>query len=185
MVVFATLNALKIMPTVLHYGCKHNHNWRLYMNVAFIGHRKIENSDALRERTKNTVETLIVNEGADTFIFGSKSEFDSLCYDIVTELRNKYKNIKRIYIRADCEYIDEYYLKYLHEYYEETYYPIRVRGAGVLSYIKRNEAIIDMCETLITYYNNAYMPHTKTRSGTGLAVSRAYSMKKRIINMFE
>lgn len=45
------------------------------MIVAFIGHRTINNTEALKDKLKRIVENLIVNENADTFLFGSKSEF--------------------------------------------------------------------------------------------------------------
>lgn len=49
------------------------------MTVAFIGHRKIENTAELKERLQKTIEEVIICEGADTFLFGSRSAFDMLC----------------------------------------------------------------------------------------------------------
>ena len=57
------------------------------------------------------------------FLFGSKSRFDDLCYEAVTELKKKYVHIQRIYVRAEFPYIDESYKSYLLKGYEETYYP--------------------------------------------------------------
>ncbi len=68
------------------------------MIVAFIGHRKINYSETLKEKVKKIVENLIINENADTFLFGSKSEFDTLCYEVVTELQAKYNLIRRVYV---------------------------------------------------------------------------------------
>ena len=59
----------------------------------FIGHRKIDLIKELEEKTKNVVEDLIINKEVATFLFGSKSEFDSLCYKIVTDLKDKYPYI--------------------------------------------------------------------------------------------
>ena len=58
----------------------------------FIGHRKIAKSSELRERILNIIKNIIVNENVINFFFGSKSEFNDYCYEIVTELK---KNIRR------------------------------------------------------------------------------------------
>ena len=57
--------------------------------VCFIGHRKIEKSIELKQRVEETIKDLIENKGANTFLFGSRSEFDDLCHSIVTELQKK------------------------------------------------------------------------------------------------
>lgn len=92
----------------------------------FFGHREIENEEELAVRLKNIVEDLIINKKVDTFLFGSKSEFNSLCHAVVSELRKKYPRIKRIYVRAEYPEITERYRNYLLESYEDTYYPERL-----------------------------------------------------------
>lgn len=68
------------------------------MQVCFIGHRNLEKTDELISLLKKTIVTLI-NNGVTTFLFGSKSEFDNLSWEVVTELKKKqiinlYKEIK-------------------------------------------------------------------------------------------
>ena len=63
---------------------------------SFFGHRKIEFSEELKNELKNVVENLVLNCGVYTFLLGSRSEFNSLCHLVLTELKNKYSNIKRI-----------------------------------------------------------------------------------------
>lgn len=145
------------------------------MIVAFIGHRKINKTEALKDKLKNIVENLIINENADTFLFGSKSEFNTLCYDVVTELQAKYSAIRRVYVRAEREFISEEYRIYLFTLYEFTYFPKAVQGAGALSYVKRNQAMIDKCNIVVAYYDDQYIPPTKTESGTQMAV--VYAIK--------
>ena len=41
-------------------------------------------------RLKNYIEDLIVNHNVNTFLFGSRSDFDFVCHKIVTELKEKY-----------------------------------------------------------------------------------------------
>ncbi len=153
------------------------------MTVAFVGHRKIETSTDLKLKLYNIIEHLIIDEGAETFLFGSRSEFNDLCYTVVSELHVKYRQIKRIYVRAEYEYVNSDYTEYLLTMYEDTFYSPRVHGAGALSYIKRNEVMIDSCDVLIVYCNVNYMP-IKTRSGTKIAVEYAQKHGKRIFNLY-
>ena len=153
------------------------------MIAAFIGHRTINCTEELRNNVKRIIKNLIVNENADTFLFGSKSEFNTLCYDVVTELQGKYNSIRRVYVRAECEFISEEYKKYLLSLYEFTYFPKAVHGAGALSYVKRNQAMIDKCDVVVAYYDDQYMPPTKTKSGTQMAVIHAIQNHKRLINL--
>lgn len=73
----------------------------------FFGHRKIEVTDELVNRLKKVVEDLIIEKKVETFLFGSKSQFDKLCLQVVTGLKNKYPHIRRIYVRAEFPYINE------------------------------------------------------------------------------
>lgn len=79
----------------------------------FFGHRKIEVTDEWVNRLEEVVEDLIVDKKVDTFLFCSKSQFDKLCLEVVTEMKKKYSHIRRIYVRAEFPYIDENYTAYL------------------------------------------------------------------------
>ena len=67
----------------------------------FFGHRTINETEELKSKLIETIEKLIVEKQVDTFLFGSKSRFNSLCQETVTELKEKYPHIKRIYVRAE------------------------------------------------------------------------------------
>ena len=69
------------------------------MKACFIGHRKVENDDRVSSALKEVVETLI-RRGFKKFLFGSKSKFDTLSWEVVTGLKKKYPFIQRIYVRA-------------------------------------------------------------------------------------
>ena len=64
--------------------------------VCFIGHRDVPDTEDLREKIRITVERLITEEGVTYFLFGSRSDFDSICHDVVTELQEKYPTIQRV-----------------------------------------------------------------------------------------
>ena len=54
----------------------------------FFGHRRINETEELKSKLSREIEKLIVEKQVDTFLFGSKSQFDSLCLELVTE-KNK------------------------------------------------------------------------------------------------
>lgn len=62
-------------------------------SVCFFGHRTICESEGLRKAVRDTIERLIATEGVDTFLFGSRSEFDRMCLELVTELKEKYPHV--------------------------------------------------------------------------------------------
>ena len=146
----------------------------------FIGHREINVTDELKEKLYVLIEHLIIEESIDTFLFGSKSQFDDLCYDIVTNMKKKYPHIKRIFVRAEYPYIDESYKAYLLESYEDTYFPKSVLGAGKASYVKRNCEMIENSCFCIVYYKEDYTPKGR-KSGTKIALDYAEKKKKTII----
>ena len=146
----------------------------------FIGHREINVTDELKEKLYVLIEHLIIEESIDTFLFGSKSQFDDLCYDIVTNMKKKYPHIKRIFVRAEYPYIDESYKAYLLESYEDTYFPKSVLGAGKASYVKRNCEMIENSCFCIVYYKEDYTPKGR-KSGTKIARDYAEKKKKTII----
>ena len=146
----------------------------------FIGHREINVTDELKEKLRVVIERLIVDENIDSFLFGSKSQFDDLCYDIVTEIKKKYSHIKRIFVMAEYPYIDESYKAHLLECYEDTYFPKAVLGAGKASYVKRNCEMIENSCFCIVYYKEDYTPKGR-KSGTKIALAYAEKKKKSII----
>ena len=153
------------------------------MKVAFIGHRIVEDREKLKTHLETIIEELIVKESADTFLFGSKGMFNALCYEVVSALKIKYTSIRRIYVRAEYEHIDSAYTKYLLTFFEDTFYPMQVHGAGTVSYIKRNQVMIDMSDILVVYYDTEYVSTAQRHSGTKIAVAYANKKNKRIVYM--
>jgi uncharacterized phage-like protein YoqJ len=134
----------------------------------FFGHRTIRETDELRASVADTIERLIVDEKVDTFLFGSKSEFDRLCLALVTGLKEKYPHVKRIYVRAEYPFINESYTAYLLKSYDETYYPEKLHGAGRAAYVERNYEMIEKSKYCIVYYEEGHVPTTR-KSGTKIA----------------
>ena len=127
----------------------------------FLGHRTINETEELKTKLTGIIERLIADEKIDTFLFGSKSGFTSLCLKLVTGLKEKYPHIERVYVRAEFPYIDEQYKKYLLENYEATYYPERVMHSGRAAYVQRNYEMIDSSRFCVFYYDEPSAPATR------------------------
>ena len=149
----------------------------------FIGHRKIEKNSVLKKRIVLYLDKLISQEGIDTFLFGSKSDFNNFCYEIVTEMKIKYPHIKRVYVRAEYPYINSDYERYLLEKYECSYYPEKILNSGKLCYVERNFEMIDNSRFCVFYYDDRISERRK--SGTRIAWRYSVKKQKEIYNVFE
>ena len=146
----------------------------------FIGHRTINETEDLKSKLNEIIEKLIVDENVDTFLFGSKSRFNSLCLELVTKIKEKYPHIKRVYVRAEYPYISERYKNYLLKNYEDTYYPEKIINSGRAAYVERNYEMIDNSRFCIVYYDETNAPTTR-KSGTMVAFDYAIKKQKCII----
>ena len=164
---------------------------------SFFGHRDMEQTEELKEKVKETVERLIVEDGVDTFLFGSRSKFDELCHIVVTELQKTYPNIRRIAYLCKHETVclvgagtslkqkikdltgrDEYVGEY-----EEIKKSDRVNSAGRACYVERNQWIINDSEFAIMHYENS--KSMNRHSGTFLIYGYAQQKGKILINVYE
>ncbi|MBE5816965.1 MAG: DUF1273 domain-containing protein [Clostridiales bacterium] len=148
----------------------------------FFGHRKINETEELKAKLTKIIEKLIVEKQVNTFLFGSKSRFNSLCQETVTQIKEKYPHIKRVYVRGEYPYISESYKSYLLESYEDTYYPEKILNSGRASYVERNYEMIDNSNYCIVYYDEQNAPTTR-RSGTKIALDYAIKKCKNIISV--
>ena len=155
-------------------------------SVCFIGHRKIVCSLKLKSEIYTLAENLILS-GTVNFIFGGQSEFNDLCYDIITELKAKYPQILRIHFRTNYENANDYTMQFLIKGYEKSYCPPNISKAGRATYIKRNESMINESDICVFYYNKNYslQKPDKTNSGTEIAYDYAVKKRKNIINLFD
>lgn len=162
----------------------------------FIGHRNTLSTPELYCQLKTVILHLIQEKNVSFFLFGSKSHFDSLCLQIVSEIQKEYPHIQRIYVRSQYSYIEEWYKKSLLKNYEDTIFPSGLDNAGKSSYIKRNKAMIDASDFCVFYYNAEYNPpprksykqafsNYQSKSGTTIAYAYAKQKKKEIINLYK
>ena len=162
---------------------------------SFFGHRDTEQTEELKQKVREIVERLIVEEGVDTFLFGSRSKFDELCHIVVTELKEKYPHIQRIaYLcrhESGClagEGKDEQRrIKgltgrdvYVPEY-EDIKKSDRVNSAGCACYVERNYWMIDDSDFVIVYLDKT--KKTNRSSGTFLVYNYAMQKVKKIYKL--
>ena len=176
------------------------------MKCSFFGHRTIKYTEELKQKLKQLIEFLIVNYGVQTFLFGSRSEFNYLCHLVVTELKGKYTKIKRIAYTCKSE---SCVLEREREKWEKIYASVMKKEtqilcveeekehktkytAGRASYIERNQAMINDSDYCIFYYDENYRPrksgkvvNNQPKSGTAIAYVYAKQKKKIIYNVKE
>ena len=99
----------------------------------------------------NTVRWLITEKSVDKFLFGSKSNFDDFCQEVVKELREEYPHIKRVYVRMYYPELGEPYIGYILRDFEDTYMEKEIRRAkqedGSVKMIRRAETEKDYFAT--------------------------------------
>ena len=177
--------------------------------VCVIGHRNIEITEELQKEIYLYIEYLIKKENVGTFLLGSRSDFDSLCHGIITELKEKYPYIKRIKYTCRSESV---VLESERAKWEEIYSSFKKREvhllgveeefeystkyvSGKASYVERNQAMIDDSDFCLFYYNENYNPPQRKiskrstefyqpKSGTAIAFKYAKRKNKIIKNFF-
>ena len=159
---------------------------------SFFGHRDTPQTEELKQKVRETVERLIVEEDVDTFLFGSRSKFDELCHMVVTELKEKYPHIQRIaYLckhesgclagegeKEQCR-IKELTGRdvYVREF-EDIKRSSRVNSAGRASYVERNYWMID--ESCCVAF---FLRDIQKKSGTQIAYLYAKKEGKTLVSL--
>ena len=174
-----------------------------HKTCCFIGHRQVILTLEELNNLKSVIENLILKENVLEFYFGSNSQFNNICHNLLTELKEKYPKVIRKFFNCKSEYC---VLKSERGKLEERASIILNKDIKFLgmegdvnfdkkfkttlnSYIVRNQAMIDSSDYCIFYYNENYVPTTKKQSqskisGTKLAYEYAVRKNKQIINVF-
>ena len=161
---------------------------------SFFGHRDTLQTEELKQKVRETVERLIVEERVDTFLFGSRSNFDELCYIVVTELKEKYPHIQRIaYLckhESGClagEGKDEQRrIKeltgrdvYVREF-EDIKRSDRINSAGRAAYVERNYWMINDSDFVVVHLEEG---RNDGKSGSRLAYKYSLRQKKSMLTV--
>ncbi len=180
-----------------------------HKTCSIIGHREINFTQELINKLKSIIYDLIFNKNVSCFLFGSKSEFNFICYSIINDLKlNSVKLQKVVYTckheqalleinRTKFEKISK---DILNDKYELMYFDKEVKhktreNAGKSSYVQRNQAMINDSDYCLFFFNPEYLPPKRKfssksassyqpKSGTAIAYSYAKQKNKTIINVF-
>ena len=165
-------------------------------SCCFIGHRKLDLKFP-KEHLYNLIKYLIINVGIRNFLFGSNSEFNDLCHQIVTSFKEIYPNIVRtnypLSQNARVTPTGKLELEQtLKKLYKKIFYicdydnfATATNSNGSFAYIKRNFFMIENANLVVVYLRDIKSKNNKTgqitNSGTKLAVDFAIKLKKDII----
>ncbi len=148
---------------------------------SFFGHRDIEINEELYATI--TAEILkSVDFGCRVFYFGGFGDFDRLCYEIVTKIKeeNPQFNITRIFCVPQERYLRKNSRLFNREDYDEAVYLTPSFDGWYKSIYFRNCAMIDKSDSLLFYAEN--------RENSGAYKAYKYALKKkdkRIINLWK
>ena len=145
------------------------------MKIGFFGHSDTYlTNDKLTKLTEIIEEIICTNKNTEFFL-GGYGNFDFICAQILKNLKNKYRNFKRIFITP---YIENTYLsnKFDKELYDDCIYPPLENIPKKYAILKRNCWIIDNCNFLIFYKNNSC-------GGTAKAYKYAKQKQIKLINI--
>lgn len=158
------------------------------MKIAFIGHRNTLITKDLQEKLFYKLREHLQTYPETQFLFGSRSNFDKMCLMTVSQLKEDFPQLKRVYVRAEFENINDFYEKYLLTMYDCSFFPPQIKNAGKATYIERNRIMIDLCDILYTYCDPCYhvlnKKHICSCGGTKAAVAYALSKHKITVNLF-
>ena len=153
------------------------------MTVAIIGENNFKWNASTTGRFKKKLTKLVEKDGARTFLFTCEGNFDLLCWLIASKLRARFPDIKRVYARIKNE--DEDPFKDANLMYDYAFLLDEVRKAGEFAESVRNEAMINMCDVLVTYFVTKDVRAPKIKGYTEAAVEHALENKKRVLNFYE
>ena len=148
-------------------------------SCSVFGHSKIKITKELENYLKSTFKMLITQENVKYFYFGGFGEFDDLCHSIITELKNEYPEVYRIFCLSDPRHqrLSKRPKWLKDEDYEEITYLDLNFDYWYSRIYYRNCEIIDRSDFVIFYVN-----HTE-QSGAYKALQYAKRKKKQIINV--
>ena len=164
------------------------------MECCFIGHRKVKDREKVCATVTEIVRDMIVNRGVTVFLFGSKSEFNDLCHEVVTSFMKDCPLIERVVYTCKSEsFVLESEREKLQAlknlisndksellaFEKEREYQGKF-VAGKASYIERNQAMIDDSDYCVFCYDEC---SCLKNSGTKRAYEYAVRKKKVIFNV--
>lgn len=146
---------------------------------SFFGHREIELTETLYATTAAEIWKA-VNLGCRVFYFGGYGEFDEVCYQIVTKIKeeNPFLSLQRVYCVAQERYLRKKVRYFRREDYEEIIYLTPSFQGWYKSIYFRNCAMIDNSDYVIFYVEQ------RENSGAYKAYQYAKRKNKPLVNLW-
>lgn len=141
------------------------------------GHFSVEITDELRIRTGKEIDKAIA-DGVRIFLFGGRSDFDDLVYDIVSEKKTQEAvlDVKRVF----CFPLDQQLRKpprwFQRKEYESLECPCKAFDWWYTSIYYRNCAMIDQSDLVLFYAEE------RANSGAYKAYKYAVKTHKKLVN---
>ena len=147
---------------------------------SFFGHRTIENDGALYSKLYDSIMKAI-ELGCRIFYFGGFGEFDSLCYEIVSKIKNEANEfeITRTFCVPQERDLRRKSRLFNPESYENVIYLSPSFDGWYKSIYFRNCAMIDKSDVVIFYAEN------RENSGAYKAYKYAKGKDKTLFNLYE
>lgn len=172
----------------------HEVHMKDYIKVCVIGHRKVVHKEQVKEEFLENIKIIKNHCNKLDCLFGSKSEFNDLCYDVIDNLKKEQIGIRSVFYRCKHEtawlygqdVVDHNLVSFINnestfDRYDEIILSEHLLKTTKNSYIQRNFNMIDNSDICIFYYDEGNAKHN---SGTKLAYDYAKKKQKMIINLF-
>ena len=124
------------------------------MIVTCCGHSRCFLTDDEIIRLENCLTNIIEKEPTCTFYLGGYGNFDRICFDVLTKLKQQYTSIKRVFVTPYIYNYDK--LKNLSITYDDTIYPPIENTPLRFAIDKRNKWMIQSSNLLICYVANTF-----------------------------
>ena len=149
------------------------------MIITFCGHSTLTDWETITQAVLDILksETADKSEEEIKFYLGGYGNFDSIADEACKRYNKINGNAKRIFITP---YLDEVYLKYRSEIYDETLYPEIENVPKRYAISKRNEWMINQADLVVAYVDygwsnsskNLLYAHSKLKSYINLGSYR-------------
>lgn len=147
-------------------------------SCVFFGHRWLAFKVEERNLLKKTIIDLIEKENVEDFVFGGYGDFDSIAFEVVSEIKKDYPKIRRILALA---YIPKYQaeMDHLNLIYEHVYLPEGTEvGPQKYAISRRNRTLAKECDFMICYV-------ISNSGGAYSAMKTAKANGKTVINIVQ
>jgi len=131
------------------------------MTITFCGHSNFSFDNTVKEKLRKLLLQEIRKNPACKFYLGGYGDFDSLCLNILKELKIQFPNIELLFITP---YLDNNYskLETAKLYYDGIIYPPLENVPRRFCISKRNEWMVDEADFVIAFVKYSWGGAAKT-----------------------